>query len=851
MNVSPLDGETDLVSMMVMLNGHAMPDDYVVESIHVTRELNRLGTARIVLADGDPSAGGFKLSTADTLLPGVKVEVRMGYHQNTSTVFKGVIVRHGVRMDRQGRSQLVLLVDDTEVAIGAPVQADNSCGLLLTYGDSLIAFDAEMDARNQLNSLSASDDEVPGVSVRGTVSFQGNALAVPGKTIALAGLGGYFDGDVYISRVEHTLAQGNWVTEVTFGLPPRCVASDNAQVHARAVLGLQIGTVLQIEAAPQGQLRVRVSLPMLDAEDKDVWARLGTPYATDQGGLFCMPELNDEVVVGFLGNDPRFPVVLGAPYSSTREFIKAQNVPNTVEGIATKGGLTVLPEDARKITAISTPGGHTPGLDDDGQSNTITDSDAKMVAMSKEGVVQCSKTRLPLSADGDSEITAARALEAELAWLDAVIAASMAHHFQRADAACMLEPPTLPAHAPYALALRKWGLSAEERLVLILALAPHVRPQALDSFLIRNASLDLPFSEFGGQGGGHRGFWPTAETASFLLAGDRMAARVATQRLFGAGAPLRRLGLLAWDEWPADGAAPRALLGHPLKLGRNALSLLVTGESCQPDFDGGFPARRLSTSLDWDQLVLAPHLQDQVDEIRAWIEHRDTLLRGWGLARRIKPGFRSLFYGPPGTGKSLTAALLGKQSGLPVYRIDLSMVVSKYAGETEKNLARVFEQAEQQDWILFFDEADALFGKRSGGSSANGRYANEDAARLLQRIEDFPGLAILAANLNGNIDEACAQRFQSMLYFPMPDRAERLRLWQDAFAPPCRLAPDCALDALADEFELSGGAIINVLRYAALACLRRGSEEIGMDDVRQGVRRELCKDACLPLLEKR
>ncbi|PKB20044.1 ATP-binding protein [Janthinobacterium sp. 64] len=663
----PLGGKTGLVSMTVTLNGHAMPDDYAVESIHVTRELNRLGTARIVLADGDPSTGGFELGTADTLLPGVMVEVAMGYHPNTSTVFKGIIVKHGVRMRGQGRLQLVLSC--TEVAIEAPVQADNSCGLVLTCGESIIAFNAELDART---------------GVCGTVSFPGNALAVPGKTIELAGLGGRFDGDVYIARVEHTLEQGNWMTEVTFGLPPRCVASD--------------------------------------------------------------------------------------------------------------------------------------------------------------GVALCGETRLPLGADEDIEITAAKALEAELAWLDAVIAASMAQYFQRADAPRMPEPPTLPAHAPYALALRKWGLSAEERLVLILALAPHVRPQALDSFLIRNASLDLPFSEFGGQGGSHRGFWPTAETASFLLAGDRLAARMATHRLFGAGAPLRRLGLLAWDEWPADGAAPRTLLGHPLQLGGEALSLLVTGESCQPDYDGGLPARRLSTTLDWEQLVLAPQLQDKVDDIRAWIEHRDTLLRGWGLERRIKPGFRSLFYGPPGTGKSLTAALLGKQSGLPVYRIDLSMLVSTYAGETEKNLARVFEQAGQQDWILFFDAADVLFGKRG---------ANEDVARLLQRIEDFPGVAILASNLNVNIDEACAGRFQSMLHFPMPGRTERLRLWQGAFAPPCRLAPDCALDALADEFELSGGAIINVLRHAALACLRRGSEEIGMDDVRQGVRRELRQDACLAPLEKR
>ena len=441
----------------------------------------------------------------------------------------------------------------------------------------------------------------------------------------------------------------------------------------------------------------------------------------------------------------------------------------------------------------------------------------------------------------------AQALEAELAWLGDVITAAMAHYFERGAGPGALHPPALLAHAPYALALHKWGLNAEERLVLVLALAPHVRPQVLDSFLIRNASLDQPFSEFGGHGSGHRGFWPTAETAAFLLAGDRLAARVATHRLFDAGAPLRQLGLLEWDQRPADGATLRAQLGQPLQLGREALALLLTGVPYQPGHGADFPAQRISTTLDWQHLVLAPHLQDEVEEIRAWIEHRDTLLHDWGLARRIKPGFRSLFYGPPGTGKSLTAALLGKKTGLPVYRIDLSMVVSKYIGETEKNLSRVFAQAEQQHWILFFDEADALFGKRSGGSSANDRFANQEVAYLLQRIEDFSGVAILASNLKGNIDEAFARRFQSMLYFPMPGREERRRLWQNAFAPPCRLAPDCDFEALAEQFELSGGAIVNVLRYAALACLRRGSEEIGLDDIGQGVRREMRKDGRITL----
>lgn len=442
----------------------------------------------------------------------------------------------------------------------------------------------------------------------------------------------------------------------------------------------------------------------------------------------------------------------------------------------------------------------------------------------------------------DAHRTHADLLEAELDWLERVLSSALQHYFAH-QAPVTLAPPQLPPHAPFAAALRRWELDDAGRLVLALALAPHVRPQLLDRLLLRNADLDLPFTEFGGHtGASHRGFWPTAETACFLLAGDDLPLRIHAHALFGANAPLRAHGVLAWDDRPAETAAPCARLGQPLQLGRAALALLLTGTSTQPGYGADFPAQRIDTALAWDDLVLAPHLRDEVDEILAWIEHRDVLLDDWDLARRVRPGFRSLFYGPPGTGKSLTVALLGKQTGLPVYRIDLSMVVSKYIGETEKNLARVFDQAERHDWILFFDEADALFGKRNSGASANDRFANQEVAYLLQRVEDFSGVAILASNLKGNMDDAFARRFQSMLYFPMPGRDERLRLWQGAFAPPVRLAPDCALEALADEFELSGGAIVNVLRHAALACVRRGGADIALADIRQGVRRELRKD---------
>ena len=213
-----------------------------------------------------------------------------------------------------------------------------------------------------------------------------------------------------------------------------------------------------------------------------------------------------------------------------------------------------------------------------------------------------------------------------------------------------------------------------------------------------------------------------------------------------------------------------------------------------------------------------------------------------GLEKSIKPGYRSLFYGPPGTGKTLTATLIGAELGVDVYRIDLSMVVSKYIGETEKNLANVFDQAENKDWILFFDEADALFGKRTQTSSSNDRYANQEVSYLLQRVEDFSGIVILATNLKANIDEAFARRFQSLVYFPMPDAEQRQRLWNSTLNGKVRLDEGVDLQQLAHDYELTGGAITNVVRYGAINALQMQRETICCEDLVTGVIKELRKE---------
>lgn len=433
-------------------------------------------------------------------------------------------------------------------------------------------------------------------------------------------------------------------------------------------------------------------------------------------------------------------------------------------------------------------------------------------------------------------------LERDLQWLSALIEARLKLYFSdvRQNDIREVTPPDLSrSFSAYAQTVMEHSLSFEERAILALALAPHLRPQVLDAFLIRNNALDRVFTEFGGAANGNiQGFWPTLETAAFILAGADLERRLAVQELFVPGRFFRDQKILLLDEpQPAQ-----SMFSSPLCLAPEILARVTTGGRHRPAFSDAFPAHRITTRLDWSDLVLPGHVREEIEEIKAWIEHRQTLLQDWGLERQIKPGFRSLFYGPPGTGKTLTASLLGKSTGLDVYRIDLSLVVSKYIGETEKNLAKVFDQAERNDWILFFDEADALFGKRTQTSSAHDRYANQEVAYLLQRIEDFSGVVILASNLKGNVDEAFARRFQSMIYFPMPGLDERAELWRLAFADHTRLDASVDLARLAEEFEISGGGIVNVLRSSSLATLRHGRAAIRMEDIRSGIRREFRKD---------
>jgi len=440
----------------------------------------------------------------------------------------------------------------------------------------------------------------------------------------------------------------------------------------------------------------------------------------------------------------------------------------------------------------------------------------------------------------------AETLQRELTWLQQCIEVRLKLYFQlpaSVDTFQELTPPDLTDDpGNYAQFVREHQLNTQERLVLALALAPHLKPEAVDGFFAKNQTYDRHFTEFGGQRGKvHGGFLPTGETALFLCGENNLRVRHLLHYLFAGDYLFARLNVLHLEA--SEKSEPR--FAGLLQVSKEYLAYFVHGGILKPEFGPDFPARYVSTALDWEDLVLAQRTMESVLEIRDWLVHSEQLLKDYDLGRRLAPGYKVLFYGPPGTGKTLTASLLGKVTGRDVYRIDLSLIVSKYIGETEKNLAKVFDQAENQDWILFFDEADALFGRRTEARSSNDRFANQEVAYLLQRIEDFPGVAILASNLKDNLDEAFSRRFQQMIHFALPAVEQRLQLWQQSIPQGMALAKDIDLEKVAKDHEMSGGTMMNVIRYCALQAVKEQPAIIRRKFLDHGIRRELEKEGKL------
>jgi hypothetical protein len=394
-------------------------------------------------------------------------------------------------------------------------------------------------------------------------------------------------------------------------------------------------------------------------------------------------------------------------------------------------------------------------------------------------------------------------------------------------------------HYPLTDFITKYQLTNEEIILLLIALIPHINPHFIDKLIQKHIPNSGDFPEIGGvRGKNHRGFLPTAETVLFILAGNDLERRMECEALFSNDHLFSKLNVLTVEE-PQPGE-PR--YSGKLIMSPEYIELFTTGKISHPKMKMDFPAQYVTTGMEWNDIVLSQPVLRQLEDLKTWVDHHNTLMQDWGMHRKLKPGYRALFHGPPGTGKTLTATLLGKSTGKDVFKIDLSMVVSKFIGETEKNLANLFNRAENKNWILFFDEADALFSKRTNVRDAHDKYANQEASYLLQRIENFDGLVILATNFKSNIDDAFLRRFHSIIHFPAPTPSERIAIWQKGFPGNVTFHENVDLSSIAKSYELTGASIMSVVQYCCLQAISRNISIVDNEMILTGIKREYNKE---------
>ncbi len=381
------------------------------------------------------------------------------------------------------------------------------------------------------------------------------------------------------------------------------------------------------------------------------------------------------------------------------------------------------------------------------------------------------------------------------------------------------EPPAIPDTLDqYGGFVTDAGLDKYERLGLILALSPHLSHTFLQLLNLDGNPALLRQNNASGA------IMPTGETFLFLASGGKEDQKLMHHHILGTSHLFYKKSVL--DLVEVDGHFPPSY--GVLTLGESFRDLFLYDRFSKPRYNAGFPAHLLETRLTWDDLVLNNSTRKSLDEIQTFMTRESELRGKAGLDKHMKPGYRALFYGPSGTGKTLAVTLLGKELNRDVYRVDLSMVVSKYIGETSKNLNSLFNTAEDKDWILFFDEGDAVFSKRSdtGSDDKNAKYANQETAFLLQRIESYNGLVIVATNYRQNLDQAFARRFQCIINFNIPDDANRRRLWTENVPADLPFAEDISIDQVVKTHLLSAASIMKVIHRASLRTLQNNDSKI-------------------------
>jgi AAA+ superfamily predicted ATPase len=387
--------------------------------------------------------------------------------------------------------------------------------------------------------------------------------------------------------------------------------------------------------------------------------------------------------------------------------------------------------------------------------------------------------------------------------------------------------------------IKEHRLNLADTIALGLALMPHLSPESLiESFSKADGNRTVQVALGGVKAKNHSGIIPTGETLLFCMAGTSTSERLYYYDYFLNESQLFQHGVLEFEF--LHNGEPK--LSAKVLVSEDFLDYFLTGRFSSPKMSSNFPAQKIETKLSWENLVLKERTFSQINEIMSWLKNNDKVMHTWGMVNKLKPGYRVMFYGAPGTGKTLTASLLGKFTGKDVYRVDLSLIVSKYIGETEKNLAKLFDKASNKDWILFFDEADSIFGKRTSVKDAHDKYANQEVSYLLQRIESHPGLVIIATNLKNNIDAAFTRRFHSMVEFEQPGEEERLKLWLDYIPDALKLDKDVSIRDISKRYHLSGSNILNVVQYACLKTADLDSETLTLPVLMDGIKKEYIKE---------
>lgn len=529
----------DLVTHKLLIEGEELSKTYQVKSIVIQNEVNRIPMAQIVLVDGEASERDFKLSNEELLIPGKKIEITAGYHNDEETIYKGIIIKHSIKI-KGGASLLIIeckdetvkltigrkskyfydvkdseafeeiidayglekeveatnfshkelvqyntsdwdfivsraqangklcFVENGKIKISKPDLTSTSVETV-TFGATLLDFDAEMDARNQFAKVSSyswdyTNQELveieakdPSVSlngnltssdlagiielenlelrhggtitevelqdwadakllfqklskIRGRAKFQGIPAVKPNTIITLEGVGDRFNGKAYITGVFHEITEGNWTIDAQFGLNPEWF-SETYDIHTPtgsgilpAIKGLHVGIVSQLEEDPNGEDRILVKIPIINNEEQGIWCRVASPDAGENRGIFFRPEIEDEVIVGFVNEDPNNAIVLGMLHSSGKPAPIVASDDNHQKGIVTRSEMKVLFDDEKKSIGIETPAGKKITLDEDQGVIIIEDENSNVITIDSAGIKMESAGNIELIATGDVTI---------------------------------------------------------------------------------------------------------------------------------------------------------------------------------------------------------------------------------------------------------------------------------------------------------------------------------------------------------------------------------------------------------------------------------------------------------------